>query len=160
MKKLIALVLCVCLALGGCMFAGDVAELSGDELVVALAFPKEEFESMTTEQKAAYTAACLELEVMNGGLCQFFANCPDCAGSVPQALAELGAMEHLALYETFLMESGIDPLDPMFRTEDLDEFSKLYELYPWEDFDEAYCALTPMAEVLKGYIDTHPEAFE
>lgn len=160
MKKMIALVLCLCLALSGCLFVADVAELSGEELVVALAFPAEEFEDMAPEQKAAYTAACLELEVMNGGLCQFFANCPDCAAFVPEALARIGAEAHLAAYEAFLADTGIDPLDPMFGTEDMEEFSKLYELHPWEDFDDRYCELTPMAQLLEAYVDAHPEAFK
>lgn len=160
MKKLIAFLLCICLVLGGCALMADVSTLSGEELVVALAFPAEDYEDMTQEQKAAYIGACLELEVMNGGLCQFFANCPDCADDVPAALAELGAGEHLALYEAFLADTGIDPLDPMFRTEDLEEFSRLYDLYPWEEFDEPYCELTPMAELLEDYVAAHPEAFE
>ena len=159
MKKLIAL-LCICLMLGGCALIADESTLSGEELVMALAFPAEDLAQMSDEQKTAYIGACLELEIMNGGLCQFFANCPECANGVPAALAELGAEEHLALYEAFLADTGIDPLDPMFRTEDLEEFSRLYDLYPWEDFDEPYCELTPMAQLLEDYVAAHPEAFK
>lgn len=160
MKKLLAMVLAVCFLLTGCVLFMDVKELSGDELVVALTLPAEDFEDMSAEQKAAYTAACLELEIMNGGLCQFFANCPDCAAYVPQALEQLGAGEHKALYEQFLADTGIDPLDPMFQTESVEEFSALYDGYPWDDFDEAYCALTPMPEILEAFVKAHPDAFE
>lgn len=159
MKKLVALLLCISLLLSGCMLNPNVKKLSGDTLVMALAFSLSDFEDMSPERKTAYTAACLELEIMNGGLCQFFANCPDCAAFVPEALDRLGADEHKALYEQFLAENAIDPLSPIFQTETIEEFSRLYDLYPWDDFDNGYCALTPMSELLEAYIQANPDAF-
>ena len=159
MKKLLALLLFVITLLTGCLLTADVKTLSGDDLIVALCLPTEDFPDMSDHQKVTYTAACLELEIMNGGLCQFFANHPDCAAHVPAALEALGAAEHLALYQKFLADTGIAPLDPMFQTEDMEQFSALYDLYPWDDFDSAYCALTPMAQLLEDYIAAHPEAF-
>jgi hypothetical protein len=159
MKKYLALLLCIALLLVGCMGSLNVKNLSGDDLVVALAFPVDDFSSMSPERKATYTAACLELEFMNGGLCQFFANCPDCVPYIPEALEAIGAAEHKALYEQFLVNTGIDPLDPVFQTEDMDAFSRLYELWPWEDFDDAYLSLTPIPELLEAYIQSNPDAF-
>lgn len=159
MKKLFCLLLAFSLILCGCLPVGNPSALSGDDLVVALAFPVDDVSSMSPERQAAYTTACLELEVMNGGLCQFFANCPDCVPYVPEALEAIGAVEHKALYEQFLAATGIDPLDPVFQTEDMDEFSRLYELWPWEDFDDAYLSLTPVPELLEAYVKSNPEAF-
>jgi hypothetical protein len=159
MKKLLCLLLVLALMLCGCLPGGDVSTLSGDELVVALAFPVDDFSSMSPERQTAYTAACLELEVMNGGLCQFFANCPDCVPYVPEALSAIGAEDHRKLYEDFLSATGIDPLDPVFQTEDMDAFSRLYELWPWEDFDDAYLSLAPIPELLEAYIQSNPDAF-
>ena len=159
MKKFLALALCIAILLAGCMGSLNVKNLSGDELVTALAFPLSDFENLSPEEKTAYTAACLDLEIMNGGLCQFFANCPDCAAFVPEALDRLGAAEHKALYEQFLADNAIDPLDPMFQTESIEEFSRLYDRYPWDDFDNAYCGLTPMSELLEAYIRANPDAF-
>ena len=159
MKKFLALMLCIALLLAGCMGSLNVKNLSGDDLVTALAFPLSDFENLSPEERTAYTAACLDLEIMNGGLCQFFANCPDCAAFVPEALDRLGAAEHKGLYEQFLAVNAIDPLDPMFQTESIEEFSRLYDLYPWDDFDNAYCALTPIAELLEAYIQANPDAF-
>ena len=159
MKKFLALMLCIALLLAGCMGSLNVKNLSGDDLVTALAFPLSGFENLSPEEKTAYTAACLDLEIMNGGLCQFFANCPDCADFVPEALDRLGAAEHKALYEQFLAVNAIDPLDPMFQTESIEEFSQLYDLYPWDDFDTPYCALTPMSEFLEAFIQANPDAF-
>ena len=59
MKKLLCLLLVLALMLSGCLPRGDVSTLSGDELVVALAFPADDVSSMSPERKAAYTAACL-----------------------------------------------------------------------------------------------------
>lgn len=159
MKKLICLLLVLLLALSGCLLRTDVTALSGDDLVVSLAFLSEDLEALSPEAQFACTAACLELEVMNGGLCQFFANCPDCAPNVPEALDAIGAKEHKALYEQFLADNSIDPLDPMFQTESIEEFSQLYDLYPWDDFDDAYLTLTPIPELLEGYVQAHPNAF-
>lgn len=159
MKKLFCLLLALSLMLSGCLLREELSTLSGDELVVALAFPADDVSSMSPEWKAAYTAACLELEVMNGGLCQFFANCPDCVPYVPEALEAIGAAEHKALYEQFLVNTGIDPLDPVFQTEDIDAFSRLYELWPWEDFDDAYLSLAPIPELLEAYVQSNPDAF-
>ena len=159
MKKILCILLPLMLFLCSCFASPDVSALTGDELVVALAFPTEDAATLSPEARNAYTAACLELEIMNGGLCQFFANCPDCAAFVPEALELLGADEHRALYDRFLSDTGIDPLDPMFQTEDLEEFSRLYDLYPWDDFDDAYCALTPMPQILEDYIQSNPDAF-
>ena len=159
MKKLICLTLVLALLLCGCLFRPELSALSGDDLVVALAFPADDISSMSPERQAAYTAACLELEVMNGGLCQFFANDPQYAAHVPEALEAIGAPEHKALYEQFLADTGIDPLDPVFQTEDMDEFSRLYELWPWEDFDDAYLSLTPIPELLEAYVKSNPDAF-
>ena len=159
MKKFLALLLCVSLLLTGCMLNPNVKNLSGDALVTALALTLSDFEDLSPEQKTAYTAACLDLEIMNGGLCQFFANCPDCAAYVPEALDRLGAAEHKALYEQFLADNSIDPLDSLFQTETVEEFSRLYDLYPWDDFDDVYCALTPMSELLEAYIQANPDAF-
>ena len=159
MKKLLCLLLSLSLMLCGCLPRGALSALSGDDLVVALAFPVDDVSSMSPERQAAYTAACLELEVMNGGLCQFFANCPDCVPYVPEALSAIGAEDHRKLYEDFLSATGIDPLDPVFQTEDMDEFSRLYELWPWEDFDDAYLSLTPIPELLEAYVQSNPDAF-
>ena len=159
MKKLLCLLLVLALMLCGCLPGGDVSTLSGDELVVAQAFPADDVISMSPERQAAYTAACLELEVMNGGLCQFFANCPNCVPYVPEALSAIGAEDHRKLYEDFLSATGIDPLDPVFQTEDMDAFSQLYELWPWEDFDDACLSLTPIPELLEAYVQSNPDAF-
>lgn len=159
MKKLCSLVLILSFLLTGCFTPADPSDLSGDELVLALTLIPEAFENMTPEQKAAYVGACLELEIMNGGLCQFFANNPDCADYVPEALNALGATEHLALYESFLSKNAIDPLDPMFQTEDMEEFSALYDRYPWDDFDNTYCDLTPMPELLEKFVKSYPDSF-
>lgn len=159
MKKLLCLLLALSLMLCGCLPRGELSTLSGDALVVALALLSDDLEALSPQEKSAHIAACLELEVMNGGLCQFFANDPQYAAHVPEALEAIGAVEHKALYEQFLADTGIDPLDPMFRTESMEEFSRLYDLYPWDDFDDAYLSLTPIPELLEAYVQSNPDSF-
>lgn len=161
MKRLLCIFLALSLLLSGCAAFGDLTALSGDTLVTAISlkYLGSDPKALSPEERTVYIAASLELEIMNGGLCQFFANAPDCVPHVPEALDALGATEHKALYQQFLADTGIDPLDPMFQTEDIEEFSRLYDLYPWDDFDNTYLTLTPIPELLEAYIRSHPDAF-
>ncbi len=166
MKRLICLLLIVCLsaALWGCSFGAPQSDedvMMRQYLVLDTQVMLSGFDSLSQPQKVVYTAAALEAEVMNGGLCQFFANSSGIsAGYVSEALELLGAAEHKELYDRFVADNGIDVTDlSQFQTDSIEEFSALYDLYPWDDFDTPYCELPPISSYVAAYIEANPDAF-
>lgn len=172
MKKLLCVVTAICLILSfvGCSLLGHVSmevnemiELPDDEMIVALLMQldSENFDGLNESQKVIYTAAALEMEVLNGGTVQFLANERwDAAPYVCEALEKIGAAEHLALMQQVLSENEVDLNDLSdFDTEDLMAFSKLYDQYNFDAFDSAYESLPSMPELIRSFIKTHIEDF-
>lgn len=172
MKKLLCLVTAVSiiLLLAGCLPLGHVSmevnemiELPDDEMIVALLMQldSENFDGLNESQKVLYTAAALEMEVLNGGTVQFLAN--ERWGAAPyvcEALEKLGATEHLALMQQVLAENEVDLNDLSdFDTQDLVAFSKLYDQYHFDAFDGAYESLPSMPELIRNFIKAHIEDF-
>lgn len=171
MKKMFCVLIVVCLALsaGGCFFPQyqamtmeEILELEDEEMIVALLMQFDgnaPFEELNEAQKAVYTAAALELEVLNGGMVQFLAN--EAEGAAPyicEALKEIGATEHLELLECELKKAGVDLNDVSeFTTEDMEAFSALYDRYNFDLFDSSYETLPSMPELIRTYIRNHFE---
>ena len=168
MKKVFSIVTAICLILSiaGCSLLGHVSmevnemiELPDDEMIVALLMQldSENFDGLNESQKVVYTAAALEMEVLNGGTVQFLAN--ERWGAAPyvcEALEKIGATEHLALMEQALAENEVDLNDLSdFDTEDLVAFSKLYGQYNFDAFDSAYESLPSMPELIRSFIKAH-----
>lgn len=168
MKKLLCVVTAICLILSfvGCSLLGHVSmevnemiELPDDEMIVALLMQldSENFDGLNKSQKVVYTAAALEMEVLNGGTVQFLAN--ERWGAAPyvcEALEKLGAAEHLALMQQVLAENEVDLNDLSdFDTQDLVAFSKLYGQYNFDAFDSAYESLPSMPELIRSFIKAH-----
>ena len=65
--------------------------------------------SLNFQQKVFYSVNWLEIEVNNGGLCQFFVNSSRMvAPFVSEYMAVIGADEHKRLYDDFVQQNGID----------------------------------------------------
>ena len=116
--------------------------------------------SINEEQKTVYVLVLLEMEVSNGGLVQFFSNSSgECAPYVSEALEKAGAVDIKALYEKTIDKYDIDVWDlSPFKTEDMDEFSALYEKYDFDSFDNA-CVMNDglrehITEYMKDNIDS------
>ena len=172
MKKLLCVVTAICmiLSLAGCsvlryalMEVEDMLKLPDDEMVVALLMQlgAEDFDSLNESQKVVYTAAALEMEVLNGGVVQFLSNEGKTAAPyVCQALEKIGANEHLTLLQQALEQNEVDLSDlSAFITDDLDAFSKLYERYDFDSFDSAYQDLPSIPDYIRTYIQNHAEDF-
>ena len=177
--RLLLLVVCVNLfafgnAAGGygsqylSMTTEELAALSDDELYEALIFRTEEavwhfddvqtgFRALNESQKVFYAVSNLEMEVNNGGLCQFFANSSQvCAPFVLQALERIGAEEHQKLLDDFVTKYGIDLNDlSSFETDSVEEFLELYERYPFDEYDYAFYALEPLQQPLVAFARAH-----
>lgn len=178
MKKLLyilpAVLLCGWL-LGSC--AGtkqpqDLSPLSDDELfetvyfqTIALvdSYPSESaaLESIPVPQKTFYILSIYDMEIQNGGLCQFFVNSSEAlASQVDTCLETLGAEEHRTLFATFVEDNGIDVNDlSSFRIDDIQDFVDQTQRFDFDSFDTRYYALPPLYTDLIGYIRANLSEF-
>ena len=129
----------------------ELSQLTDDELFTAvwtrtenIVSSKEDilegFNSLNEEQRIFYAVYYLEMEVNNGGLCQFFVNSSSaCAPYISSALAEIGASEMQHLYDNFISSNNIDVNDlSSFKIDDIDEYEKQTERYDFDSFDDKF----------------------
>lgn len=141
----------------------DMLDLPDDEMIVALLMQlgEKRFGSLNEAQKVVYTAAALEMEILNGGLVQFLVNeRVYSAAYVCEALQKIGAAEHLELLQDMLAQNKVDLNDlSAFTLTDLEAFSKLYEQYDFAAFDDAYGTLPSMPDYIRAYLQEHKADF-
>lgn len=129
----------------------NIEDLSDYDLVEEAYFGLgDDFEAFNDAQRVVYTVAEFDMEVQCGGLCQFFYNDCEEAPYVSQSLAEIGAAEYQRLYDDFIADNDIDisGLDEI-------EYEDMYDMYPFDDFDDDYYELygrQPLETVLAAYI--------
>lgn len=134
----------------------NIEDLSDYDLVEEAYFGLgDDFEAFNDAQRVVYTVAEFDMEVQCGGLCQFFYNDCEEAPYVSQSLAEIGAAEYQRLYDDFIADNDIDisGLDEI-------EYEDMYDVYPFDDFDDDYYELygrqpleTMLAAYIRAYID-------
>ena len=109
--------------------------------------------SLNFHQKVFYSVNWLEIEVNNGGLCQFFVNSSRMvAPLVSEYMAVIGADEHKRLYDDFVQQNGIDLCElSSFDVDDLEEFAEQYDRYPFDDYDDAFYEAEPLETYLTKY---------
>ena len=93
---------------------------------------------LTKEQILAYSLYMFEMEVNNGGLCQFFVNSSsDCAPFISEALEAIGATELRNLFEQFVNDNDIDVTDlSSFKITDIKEYEAQTKRFDFDSFDE------------------------
>lgn len=95
------------------------------------------------------TASIFDMEMQNGGFCQFLVNQGRFhAAMLDQALLAFDAEQHRRITEEFCMKNGIDlsnlkellpeATDPY---QVMENYTQLVGKYPFADFDKAYFAL-------------------
>lgn len=150
----------------------DMAALSDDELFEAV-FSRTEHKvdsfdeledgvnSLNNSQKIYYSVNWLEMEVNNGGLCQFFVNSSRMvAPYVSDYMGIIGAIDHKELFDKFITDNNIDLYNlSSFAIEDIDEYEKQTEKYPFDDYDDAFYDMEPLEEHLKKFVREHLEDF-
>lgn len=111
------------------------------------------------EQKLIYVLMEFEMEVANGGLCQFFVNSSSqCAPYVSDALEKIGAVNIQKRYDDFLAENGIDVHDlSSFKTDV--EFIEQAERYDFDSFDDRFYSDDDIQGLIVSYIREHIDAF-
>lgn len=154
------------------MPTADLLKLSDDELFNAawirtenIVSSKEDllegFNSLNKEQCIFYAVSYLEMEVNNGGLCQFFVNSSRIvAPFVSEYMGIIGATEHKKLYDTFTEKHQINLYDlSSFDSETVEVFQSQYERYPFDEYDDAFYELEPLQNHLVSYVKKHIEKF-
>ena len=103
-----------------------------------------EFAALPRETQQLYIVAGFDMEIQNGGIGQYFANCgQNSAALVSQSLRAIGLEPLAQLYDSFLLAQKIDPADLSgFECDSVEELAAIYAGYPESDaFDEAYMEL-------------------
>lgn len=123
-----------------------------------------QFDSLPGSAQAMYIAAMFDMEVQNGGLCQFFVNCGSpYAERVADSLKAIGLEPMGILYESFLSDNQIDLADlSSFQSDTAEDFTAQYGRYPFDNFDSAYMDLWEKLDfnnAMLRYANNHPEAF-
>lgn len=154
------------------MTVEELSALSDDELFEAVTARTErkvdsfdEWEdgvnSLNPSQKIFYSVNWLEMEVNNGGLCQFFVNSSRMvAPLVSEYMGIIGAVEHKKLYDDFVNKNGIDLTElSFFDVNEVEEFEEKTEKYPFDEYDDAFYDMEPLETYLKKFIRENVKDF-
>lgn len=139
------------------------------ELGTALYDKVDAGEDLQDSESMVFVLWMWNIEIQNGGLCQFFVNEGAYAPLVPSALEAVGAKEYAALLHDFVMKHNISlddlsqfdlDIDPV--TQDMSAYTDATELYPFDDFDDAYYELystKPLESYIAAYIRKNIDSF-
>ena len=118
-------------------------------------------ESLIEPQKVAYVLNYFEMEVNNGGLCQFFVNSSRmCAPYISDYLEIIGAYKHKTLYDEFVDRYKIDVNDlSSFIVRRTKDYQKQVERNPFDEFDDQFYELESFEEKLVNYIRKHIQEY-
>ncbi len=110
--------------------------------------------SLNPSQKILYSVNWLEVEVNNGGLCQFFVNSSRMvAPFVSEYMGVIGAEEHKKLFDDFIAKNNIDLADlSSFDIDEAEEFEAQNQRYPFDEYDEAFYETEPLETYLKRFV--------
>ena len=127
------------------MSVQELYNLKDDELYKALeCFTSDEMykdPNANEAQKVYSVISFFHSNIVDGSLCKFFVYADvECYQLVPKYLEEIGAYKTKELFDHFVKENEIDLTDDkVFYCYNDDEYLELFELYPFEEFDEPYC---------------------
>lgn len=137
----------------------QLIRLSDDELYTAvncicsLDVDDEKLDIANEIQRAFYVIDYFNLEVNNGGLCQFFVNSSRvCAPYISNSLEMIGAEKTKNLFDSFVAKNSIDlkNLDS-FIIDDIDKFEEQTKRYPFDDFDNSYYKIEDIDKLLVSF---------
>ncbi len=113
--------------------------------------------SLSPAQRTVYVTTYYEMEVNNGGLCQFFVNSSrDCAPYLSEALGTIGAQAHKAHFDSFIADNRIDVNKlSSFEIRRSRDFEKQASRYPFDAFDEGFYELPSIEKAAKAYTQAH-----
>lgn len=112
---------------------------------------------LNDNEKVFFVIYLYNLEIQNGGLCQFFVNSSRAyATLISEYLNAIGALDHKKLYDDFVKENNINLLDlSFFDMDDLAEYEAKANAYPFDSFDNTFCELTELEELLEEFMNKY-----
>ena len=115
---------------------------------------EDDLSKLTLEERLFYVLYTFNIEIENGGLCQFFTNSSKAfAPYISEYLKQIGALEIKELFDNFVKNNNLDLNDlSFFDINDLSEFEEKVEAYPFEEFDDLYFIKTPS---LNDYLEEY-----
>jgi hypothetical protein len=121
----------------------------------------EEISLFSGARRTVFVLHTFDMEVQNGGLCQFFVNSSRCAAPyVSEALAAVGAEDHRKLFDEFIAANHINVNDlDSFRVSSVRGFRKQTKRFDFDAFDDRYYELDALEEPLANYIRAHIAEF-
>ena len=108
----------------------------------------------TGARRTVFVVNIFDMEIQNGGLCQFFVNSSRSAAPyVSQALTAIGADAHRKLFDEFIETNGIDVNDlDSFKIKRIEDFQKQAKRFDFDAFDDRYYELEPLTDLVADYI--------
>lgn len=169
---IITALLCSCGMSSKNLHGQELLTLSDDELFetvyfqtldVVMSYPDESIalSQIAPEQRIFYILSIYDMEIQNGGLCQFFVNSSrSLAPYLDECLETVGAEEHRKLLSDFVSENNIDLNNlESFDTPDVDDYILQTQRYDFDSFDNAYSELIPLQNYLLDYVKNNITAF-
>ena len=142
--------------------ADEMLTPEGNDTYHALIIRFMDADPNTLNEKQLTVAALItfDAEMMNGGLCQFFANDYNgYAQCISEALGEIGAIEMQKHYSAFVNQNEIDVTQmDSFRIASIPDYLKQYERFPYEAFDITFSEIYKkenLGDLLLAYVRLH-----
>lgn len=132
----------------------DIAESAEDE--------DEELEQFFGARRTVYILSMFDMEIQNGGLCQFFVNSTSSvAPYVCDALSAVGAHEHRELFENFVTKNNIDVsnLESFKKGKGVRAYIKQTKRFDFNAFDDKYSELPVLQDKIVAYIKDNINEF-
>ena len=116
---------------------------------------------ISPERRVVYILSIFDMELQNGGLCQFFVNSSRfLAPYVDECLKTVGAEKHRKLFAEFVTNNQIDlnNLDA-FKISAVEEYAAKTERYDFDAFDTSYYELSPLQDFIAAYVKANISEF-
>ncbi len=175
MRKLIIPLVLIMLLMSGCMIsyndsitnsakpnADDILAMKDIDMYDAMItrFMFAEPDTLNRKQLTVAALITFDAEMMNGGLCQFFANDHNgYAQYISDALGEVGATEMQEHYSAFINQNEIDVTQmDSFRIRSVKDYLEQYERFPYESFDNTFSEIylkENVGDLLLAYVRLH-----
>lgn len=131
------------------------------DLVESFADEASALSQISPARRTVYILSIFDMEIQNGGLCQFFVNSShSLAPYVDACLETVGAEAHRQLFADFISNNAIDLHDlDSFQISRVEEYAAQTARYDFNAFDDAYCDLTALQDYIVAYIKANISEF-